>query len=103
MIEPETASTRRTAFSTAPAVMISRGLKSCHVISTMRLPAARACAHIFSLSAATGALPGSAMPSASQTECIEFAVPMPAQTPGLLIATSAIEASSSSVTRPEAT
>ena len=34
----------------------------------------------------TGALPGSVMPSASQTMCIEFAVPMPEQTPGPRIA-----------------
>ncbi len=58
---------------------------------------------IFALSAATGALPGSAMPSASQTMCIEFAVPMPAQTPGLRTATSAMPVRSSTVTRPDAT
>ena len=34
--------------------------------------------------ASTGAPPGSDMPSASQTICMEFAVPMPEQTPGLV-------------------
>ena len=32
--------------------------------------------------AATGVLPGSAMPSASVAMCIELAVPMPEHTPG---------------------
>jgi hypothetical protein len=72
-------------------------------MSTIRAPAWRRCPSIFGLSAATGALPGSAMPSASQTMCIEFAVPIPAQTPGLCTATSAMPVRSATVTRPEAT
>ena len=103
MIDPESASTTSTAFLTAPAVTIWRGFKSCQTISTMRAPAARAFAIIFGLIAATGALPGSVMPSASQTVCIELAVPMPAHTPGVRTAASAMPDSSSSVIRPEAT
>ena len=38
------------------------------------------------LFASTGALPGSAMPSASHATCIEFAVAMPEHTPGPRIA-----------------
>ena len=38
------------------------------------------------LFASTGALPGRLIPSASQTMCIELAVPIPAQTPGPPIA-----------------
>ena len=101
LIEPLTANTICTALRTAPAVMTSRGFKSCQTISTMRAPAARKCSCIFALPAATGALPGNVMPSASQTTCIEFAVPMPWQTPGLWIATSAMPLTSSSVTAPE--
>jgi hypothetical protein len=56
-----------------------------------------------SLSASTGVLPGIAMPSASVAMCMEFAVPMPAQTPGPLTATDAISASSSTVIAPVAT
>ena len=59
-----------------------RGFRSSHTISTMRRPERRARSNIFGLLASTGALPGSVMPSASQTMCIELAVPMPAQTPG---------------------
>jgi len=42
--------------------------------------------NILSLLASTGAAPGSVIPSASQTMCIELAVPMPAHTPGPVIA-----------------
>ena len=48
----------------------------------MRRPEARASSNIFGLLASTGALPGRLIPSASTTMCIEFAVPMPAHTPG---------------------
>ena len=102
LIEPDSASTTCTALRTAPAVMMSRGFTSCHTISTIRAPAACRCASILGLPAATGALPGSAMPSDSHTMCMEFAVPMPAQTPGLCTATSAMPLSSSSVIPPDA-
>ena len=82
LTEPPTASTARTALAKAPGVRMSRGFRSAHTIGTMRSPAARTAAHIASLLAATGVLPGSAMPSASVAMCIELAVPMPEQTPG---------------------
>ena len=90
LIEPLTASTEATALRKAPGVRICRGFRSSSTISTMRRPERRAASNIFGLLASTGALPGSAMPSASTTTCIEFAVAMPAQTPGPRIAFSAI-------------
>ena len=45
-------------------------------------------------------MPGSAMPSASAARCMEFAVPMPAHTPGPVTAQRDISASSSTVIRP---
>ena len=45
------------------------------------------------LLARTGAAPGSVIPSASQAMCIELAVPMPAQTPGPVMAWSHMPAS----------
>ena len=56
----------------------------------MRRPERRAKSNIFGLFARTGAQPGSAMPSASHTMCIELAVPMPEHTPGPPIALSHI-------------
>ncbi|MNR31322.1 hypothetical protein D3C85_1488270 [compost metagenome] len=61
----------------------------------MRVPAARTSSIIFGLSAATGALPGKAMPSASHTMCIELAVPRPEHTPGPRIASRLMPTSSS--------
>jgi hypothetical protein len=89
------ASTQRTALAKAPGVRMSRGFTSSQTICTMRSPAARTSAIIFRLSAATGALPGKAMPSASQTICIEFAVPSPEHTPGLRMASRLMPISSS--------
>ena len=59
----------------------------------MRVPERRALSNIFALFASTGALPGSVMPSASHTTCIEFAVAMPEHTPGPRIACSLISRS----------
>ena len=82
LTEPPTDSTARTALAKAPGVITSRGFRSSHTICTMRAPAARTVAHMAGLLAATGVLPGSAMPSASVAMCIELAVPMPEHTPG---------------------
>ncbi len=86
LIDPLIASTAAAAFSNDPGERMSRGFRSWFTISTMRRPARRTTSNIFGLFASTGAPPGSAMPSASQTMCIELAVPMPAQTPGPVIA-----------------
>ena len=86
LIEPLTASTEAAALRNAPAVRIFRGVRSSHTISTMRRPDWRAVSNIAGLFASTGAAPGSVMPSASHTMCIELAVPMPAQTPGPVMA-----------------
>ena len=67
----------------------------------MRAPARAHVDHIFGLFASTGALPGSAMPSASQTMCIELAVPMPEHTPGPRIALSLMPRSVSFESLPE--
>ena len=56
--------------------------------------------NILSDSAATGALPGSAIPSASQTMCMVFAVPRPEQTPGERIAQRLIPITSSTGVLP---
>ncbi len=93
--EPPTASTARTALAKAPGVRMSRGFRSSHTICTMRVPAARTSAIIFGLSAATGALPGNARPRASQTMCIELAVPRPEHTPGPRMASRLMPTSSS--------
>ncbi len=52
--------------------------------------------------AATGAPPGSDMPSPSHTECMELAVPMPEHTPGEVMAASLMSFNSSSVILPVA-
>ena len=82
LTEPPTDKIVLTAFSNALSVRMSLGLRSSHTISTMRLPALRAASNMASLLAATGVVPGRAMPNASQQICIELAVPMPEQTPG---------------------
>jgi hypothetical protein len=56
--------------------------------STTLCPASRAKRSNRSLHAATGALPGGAIPIASAMICMMLAVPMPAHTPGLYAATS---------------
>ena len=57
------------------------------VVTTLDMPRlTKGAMNIASLFAATGALPGRLIPSASQTTCIEFAVAMPEQTPGPRIA-----------------
>jgi hypothetical protein len=103
LIEPLTASTAAAALRTAPAVMTSRGLRSSRTISTMRWPERRAASIILGLLARTGALPGSAIPSASTATCIELAVAMPWHTPGPRIALSAIARSRSESSLPKAT
>ena len=50
--------------------------------------------------ASTGAPPGSDMPSASHTMCMEFAVPMPEQTPGEVMAFSLMPRRSSKESAP---
>ena len=52
--------------------------------------------------AGMAAVPGRVMPSASAMACIVFAVPMPAQTPGVVTATSHMASMSRTVTRPSA-
>ncbi len=74
------------ALRNAAGVITSRGFRSSHTISTMRRPDRRARSNIAGLLASTGAAPGSVMPSASQAMCIELAVPMPAHTPGPVMA-----------------
>ncbi len=86
LMEPLTLSTAATALRNAAAVMMSRGLRSSSTISTIRRPDSCALAIMRGLLANTGALPGSAMPSASQTTCMELAVAIPEQTPGPRIA-----------------
>jgi hypothetical protein len=93
LIDPLTASTAAAALRNAPGVRIDRGVTSSSTIWTIRRPDARARSNIFGLFASTGAAPGSVMPSASQTMCIELAVPIPAQTPGPAIALSHMPAS----------
>ena len=95
LIEPDTASTAMAAFANASRVKIWRGRRSSSTMATMRAPAARANANMRSEFASTGALPGSAMPSASHTICMELAVPMPEQTPGPRMAFSLMPRSSS--------
>src|ERR1041385_135524 len=88
LIDPLTASTDAVAFSNDPGDRMSRGFRSSSTISTIRRPDRLATSNIFGEFASTGAAPGSVMPSASHTMCIELAVPMPAQTPGPPIALS---------------
>ena len=102
LIEAPTASATRTALPNAAAVMIRRGRRSSSTIRTMRAAAASAAAHIDGELAATGVVPGRAMPSASATTCIELAVPMPGHTPGPPTAPSLISVSSSTVDLPQA-
>jgi hypothetical protein len=92
-----------TAFLNAPAVSMSRGRLAASISATMRWPASVTVCHIRRLPARTGVLPGRARPSTSAAMCIEFAVPMPAQTPGPVTAHELISASSSTVMWPVAT
>ena len=100
LIEPLTLSTAATALRNAPGVMMSRGLRSSSTISTMRRPERRAFSIMTGLLASTGALPGSDMPNASQTTCMELAVAMPAHTPGPRMALLLIPISVSRVSLP---
>ena len=92
-----------TALRKAAGVRMSRGRTSSATSPTMRRPASATACHSFGLPASTGAAPGSAMPSASAAMCIEFAVPIPAQTPGPVTAHRLISASSLTVIFPVAT
>ena len=88
LIEPDTPSTIATALRNAAAVSTLRGVRPSLTIATIRAPARRAASNIFSLLARTGADPGTHIPSASTTQCMVFAVAMPAHTPGPRIACS---------------
>ena len=93
LIEPLTASTAAAALRKAPGVRMSRGLRSSSTISTIRRPERRATSIIFGLLASTGALPGSAMPSASHGDVHRVGrAPCPGTRPGPRIALSAIAA-----------
>ena len=70
---------------------------SSQTICTMRSPERRTVSIMRGLLAATGAAPGSVMPSASHTTCMELAVPMPEHTPGPRIAFSLMPLRSSAL------
>ena len=86
LIEPDTASIAIAALANAPASGCRAGAdpptpsRRCARRSASRSRTSAGCWR------ATGAPPGSDMPSASHTMCIEFAVPMPEHTPGPRIA-----------------
>ncbi|MNG22767.1 hypothetical protein D3C84_1072900 [compost metagenome] len=88
------------AFSTASAVMMSRGRISCRTSSTICLPVrSERCLRRLS-GAGIAAQPGSAMPMASAIEAMVLAVPITMQCPSLRQMASSATASSSSVIFP---
>jgi len=89
-----------TALVKAAGVITALGRRPSATISTIRRPAQSTPDHIFSLLAWHGLLPGGAMPRASAAMCIELAVPIPAHTPGPVIAWSAMAPSSSTPSSP---
>ena len=88
LIEPETASTIAVALRNAASVSTLRGVSPSCTMATMRSPERRAASNILSLLALTGADPGTHIPKASTTQCMVFAVAIPAHTPGPRIACS---------------
>ncbi len=82
LVEPPSVITVTMAFSIAFRVMMSRGLRSCHTMSTTRRPLAVAMRGWLESAAGIDAAPGMVMPSTSATEVMVDAVPMVMQWPG---------------------
>ena len=98
LVEPPIASSTRTAFSIASAVMIRLGRRSVPIISTARRPLASAARSRSACTAGIAAVPGSVMPSASAIEAMVLAVPITAQLPAVVARLPSICAISSSET-----
>ena len=84
LVDPPSASSTRTAFSTAAAVMILSGVRSDFAIATARAPVASAARSRSACTAGIAAVPGSVMPSASAMAAMVLAVPITAQVPAVV-------------------
>ena len=82
LVEPPSASTVVMALSKLASVKKSRGLRSCHTISTIRRPLSVAIRAWRASAAGIDTAPGSVKPSASAAEVMVDAVPMVMQWPG---------------------
>ena len=98
-VEPPTACKVRMAFSKAIGVMMSDGRSPSSTSRTICRPAASESCWRRESTAGMAALPGSAMPSASQIAAMVEAVPITMQCPGLRTMQLCSSAQSSSVMR----
>ena len=100
LVDPPSAIAAVTAFSNAAVVMMSRGFRSSHTISTMRRPAADAMRGCAESAAGIDEAPGSVMPSASTVAAIVDAVPIVMQVPNERAMPSSISRQAQSSSRP---
>ena len=84
LVEPPSASSTRTALSTAPCVMILSGVRSERASATARTPVASAARSRSACTAGIAAVPGRIMPSASAIAAMVEAVPITAQVPAVV-------------------
>jgi hypothetical protein len=100
LVEPPMASSVTIALSKLSARRMSRGFKSSHTMSTMRLPESVAIFAWFESGAGIDDAPGSVSPSASAIDIIVAAVPIVMHVPGERAMPSSISCQSRSVMLP---
>jgi hypothetical protein len=100
LVDPPSAINTVMAFSNDPRVRMSRGFRSSHTISTMRLPEAVASRPWLESTAGTAEPPGSVSPRVSVMAVMVDAVPITMQVPGERAMPPSISFQSASVMLP---